>query len=222
MTTRSEAVAVARRYTRWPHGYCAAFVQKVYGHGWVGSSALDAWHRATHKHTSYPPPAGVPVYWDAKGRNPYGHIAVSLGGGKVRSSDFPRSGAVGTVDIRWIERNWPNTGRYLGWSDDIAGVIIGGAPSGSSPAPAKPTVSDTIRRFGMFIAHSQHNKDHKFLVGPTSVRKLEAQTYHNLRDLGVPVVNKAISDESIRDLSDSTTAAGGVAGPGVDTKRGPG
>ena len=125
--SREQAVREALRYTTWPHAYCAAFVQKVFGFGWVGASAIDAWNRAQHKHTDFPPPPGVPCYWGPKGHNPYGHIAVSLGGGKCRSSDYPGSGRVGTVDIRWIEQHWPNTGAYLGWSEDIAGHIIPGA-----------------------------------------------------------------------------------------------
>ena len=131
--SREQAVREALRYTTWPHAMCGAFVQRVFGWGWVGASAIDAWNRAQHKHTDFPPPPGVPCYWGPKGHNPYGHIAVSLGGGKCRSSDYPGSGRVGTVDIRWIEQHWPNTGRYLGWSEDIAGHVI---PGGGGAAPA--------------------------------------------------------------------------------------
>ena len=174
MTSRSDAVHVALRYTTWPHAMCAAFVQKVYDHGWVGASAIDAWNRARHKHTSYPPPAGVPCYWAPKGRNPYGHIAVSLGGGRCRSSDYPSRGRVGTVDIRWIETHWPNTGRYLGWSDDIAGVLIGGAspsPPATHPHPTgdwfdmatKDELRDVVRE--MFDAYAGAKPMHNSALG---------------------------------------------------------
>ena len=148
--SREQAVREAQRYTTWPHAYCAAFVQRVFGWGWVGASAIDAWNRAQHKHTSYPPPPGVPCYWGPKGRNPYGHIAVSLGGGKCRSSDYPASGRVGTVDIRWIETHWPNTGRYLGWSDDIAGHIIPGGGT-AAPPPARPQPEPSMEEPDMVI-----------------------------------------------------------------------
>ena len=139
MTSRTDAVTIALRFTTWPHAMCAAFVQRVYSMGWVGASAIDAWNRAHHKHTDFPPPPGVPCYWAPKGSNPYGHIAVSLGGGKCRSSDYPGRGQVGTVDIRWIEQHWPNTGRYLGWSEDIAGSTIpGGSAAATGKRPAAP------------------------------------------------------------------------------------
>lgn len=100
----------------------------------------------------------------------------------------------------------------------LSRYLVGSTP----PGPTQPSISDQIRRYGMFFAHSQHNKDHWYLIGPTSARRVEAQTFHNLRDLGVPVVNKVVTDETIRDVSDTGTAKGGIAAPGVDEKRGPG
>jgi hypothetical protein len=95
-------------------------------------------------------------------------------------------------------------------------------PIQPDPEPEPPTLTERIKEYGMLIAQSQHNKDHKYLIGPASARKLDAQTLHNLRKLGVPEADDVVTDESIRFLSDTGTAAGGVAAPGVDTKTGPG
>lgn len=75
----------------------------------------------------------------------------------------------------------------------------------------------------MFIGHSQHDKNIKYLIGPTSARRIKKKsTYDDLVRAGVPDTGKVISDETIRELSDTGTAAGGIAAPGVDKKRGPG
>jgi hypothetical protein len=89
--------------------------------------------------------------------------------------------------------------------------------------PATPSPSDRIREYGMYIGHSQHNPKQKILVGPTSARVIRtSQTYHDLVAAGVPDTGKVVHDDTIRELSDSGTAAGGIAAPGVDRKRGPG
>jgi hypothetical protein len=67
------------------------------------------------------------VYW---GGGTFGHIALSVGGGKVRSTDWPDKGVVGEVSIEKLTRVWNKP--YRGWSSDFAGVPIpglGGAPS---------------------------------------------------------------------------------------------
>lgn len=73
----------------------------------------------------------------------------------------------------------------------------------------------------MLLAHSQHDRNVWFLIGPTSARQVEPGTKRNLERLGVPV-RGVVADETIRDLSDTGTAAGGIASPGVDQRRGPG
>jgi len=60
-------------------------------------------------------PRGSFVYWTG-GSKGYGHVAISLGGGKVRSTDYPTSGTVGTADIGWFETHWGLP--YAGWAWD--------------------------------------------------------------------------------------------------------
>ena len=88
---------------------------------WAGISArygtaAIAWLNTNHR---FPgdrnPPRGAPVFWTG-GSHGYGHIALSLGGGKIRTTDVP-SGRVATVDLGYIERNWHE--RYAGWAWDL-------------------------------------------------------------------------------------------------------
>lgn len=56
------------------------------------------------------------VYWLGGSRG-HGHIAVSLGGGRVRSSDAGGRGIVATVPLGWVEQMWNLP--YAGWADNV-------------------------------------------------------------------------------------------------------
>lgn len=91
---------------------------------WLGiparyPDAISAWHHAGRRVTSRTPPPGIPVFF-AGGR--HGHIALSLGNGKIRTTDWPR-GRVGTTTIAELERRWHY--RYLGASFELNGQRIG-------------------------------------------------------------------------------------------------
>lgn len=94
--------------------------------------AVDGWlsepKSARHEEDRHPP-RGVPVSW-AGGTNGHGHRAISLGDGRIRSTDAGGLGRVATVDLGWVERTWGM--RYLGWSETISGQVI-------PPAPKTPT-----------------------------------------------------------------------------------
>lgn len=97
------------------------------------ADAVDGWKSEppTLRHPGdRNPPRGVPVAWSG-GRNGFGHRAISLGNGKIRSTDAGGSGVVATVDLEWPERNWGLA--YLGWSESITGLSI--------PLPEVPKTS---------------------------------------------------------------------------------
>lgn len=127
MRTAQEALSYARRYTTYTPGFCARWVQICFAGPWIGTSAIDAWRRARMKRYTWPPPAGVPVYWSG-GR--YGHVAISTGGGRCRSTDWPSRGRVSETYISSLSRSWGY--RYLGWSADVNGQGIRGIYSGPS------------------------------------------------------------------------------------------
>jgi hypothetical protein len=58
------------------------------------------------------PPPGALLFWKT-GRRP-GHVALSLGGGKIATNDILRSGRIDIVDASAPERLWGAT--YIGWT----------------------------------------------------------------------------------------------------------
>jgi hypothetical protein len=95
------------------------------------ADAEDGWKKepATARRFDRNPPAGYPVYYSG-GSQDNGHRALSLGHGKIRSTDAGGSGVTATVDLDWPERNWGL--KYGGWSTTMDGVPI---PPDKKPKP---------------------------------------------------------------------------------------
>jgi hypothetical protein len=126
----AKSVPLARRFSRFDVDMCTRFVWNCIAaprHFGI-DHAHEAWQRATDRHTDRDAPAGAPVYW---GGGTFGHIALSVGGGSVRSTDWPEKGRVGEVSIDRLTRAWNKP--YRGWSGDFAGVPIPGL--GGTPTP---------------------------------------------------------------------------------------
>ena len=86
--------------------------------------AATAWRHASDKRRGdRTPPPGAAVYWTG-GSHGYGHIAISVGHGRVRSTDAGGMGRVATVRVGWPVRHWGLN--YAGWSDTINGYTIPG------------------------------------------------------------------------------------------------
>jgi hypothetical protein len=128
MRPPSQSVVRARSYTTYRVGYCLNFVwNAIAAPQHLGISDANAgWAATRNRHSSLTPPAGVPVYW--AGGN-HGHVALSVGGGRVRSTDYPHRGTVGEVGIAELTRVWHLT--YRGWGSDYCGNPIPGLPSSS-------------------------------------------------------------------------------------------
>lgn len=146
--TAAQAATRAKSYTSWRTNRCLNFVRNmIHGTATIGlPDARSAWNKATKKVTTGTPPPGAPVYWQTFS-HPYWHIAVSIGGGYVRSTDWPVKGRVGTVSISQMTRSWNM--KYLGWSRDLAGRDIRGLEAktvSTLPAiPAPANYSETTR-----------------------------------------------------------------------------
>lgn len=136
--------ANARAYTYYRIGQCLNFVWNCTDAPRSANinDANAAWYAARMRETAGNPPAGALVYW---GGSQYGHIAVSLGNGYVRSTDYPFKGRVGTVAIYSITRSWGLS--YRGWSRDYAGHPIDGIQKAGAPPVSHPTAP--VLRFGM-------------------------------------------------------------------------
>jgi hypothetical protein len=98
------------------------------------ADAEDGWKSepSEYKHPGdRNPPRGVPVSY-VGGSHDNGHRAISLGNGKIRSTDAGGRGVVATVPLDWPEKAWGLT--YVGWSETCDGYYIP-----LPPPPAPPT-----------------------------------------------------------------------------------
>lgn len=151
---RDQAVERAKAAETNSPGTCQLWTRTIFGADSAGdrdrdgdADAVDGWlsEPPAHRHVGdRNPPAGVPVAF-AGGSKGYGHRAVSIGGGRLRSTDmrngryFP--GRVGTCTIKDIEREMNQT--YLGWSNTITGQLIPmGSPSTQSLPPSRGSKVD--------------------------------------------------------------------------------
>lgn len=102
----------------------------------IGAKYPDATTAARHAHRhAGTGPRGSFAYWTG-GSHGHGHIAINLGGGKIRSTDAGGAGHVATVPLGWIHDHWGLT--YAGWAWDVNDVsVVHTAPK--PPAPPKPT-----------------------------------------------------------------------------------
>ncbi|HWW95516.1 MAG TPA: transglycosylase SLT domain-containing protein [Vicinamibacteria bacterium] len=106
------------------HNLCLVFVRTMFDVGPMYPTAASAWIGAQYKHVGDTnPPSGVPVWWSG-GSSGAGHVALSIGNGKIVSSDIA-GGRVGLVPLAKIHDAWGLN--YLGWSEDIDGKRVWGA-----------------------------------------------------------------------------------------------
>ena len=112
----------AEKSTTNSPGYCLQWSRERAGAPAVYPDASTAWRNTNDRHPGdRNPPRGSMVYWTG-GSHGYGHIAVAVGGGKVRSTDSGGSGRVATVAISWPETYWGLP--YAGWSWDVNETTI--------------------------------------------------------------------------------------------------
>lgn len=108
-------------------GMCLEWSRERADIGPLHPDAAAAWEHAHHRHHGdRNPPRGAMAYWTG-GSEGHGHIAVAIGGGKVRSTDADGWGNVWTVDVGWPEREWGLT--YAGWADNVNDEVIPGVGS---------------------------------------------------------------------------------------------
>jgi hypothetical protein len=114
------------------------------------ADAVDGWKSepTSAKHKDRNPPRGMPVAFSGGSRG-FGHRAISLGDGKIRSTDMVGDryvpGKVGTTTIAALERAMGIT--YLGWSETITGLTIPvdkPKPPVEQPEPDAEPVTDPL------------------------------------------------------------------------------
>ena len=187
MRTASQAVAQARRYRSVRVGMCLYYVQEWFGAPHRFPDAISQWHH-TGQHGGTPA-YGTPVFY-AGGR--HGHIAISIGDGKIISTDAPSNGRVGVVDLHWPTRRWGH--QYVGWGDTLGGAHIPGvheqhrhtgAPTYLGKLQFGQRDSDSVRNLQRALnAHKMaggHNLPVTGYYGPATDQEVRlCQKLHNL------------------------------------------
>lgn len=127
---REEAALAAERTTTNVPNTCQLVTRGWFGAPSVGdfdgdgaADAEDGWKSEplSARRSDRNPPRGVPVSYLGGSRD-NGHRAISLGNGKIRSTDAGGWGRVATVDLDWPQRQWGL--KYVGWSTTIDGIEI--------------------------------------------------------------------------------------------------
>lgn len=199
MSIRSgkEAIAHAkgehyRRTRNWTN-LCLMFVRMCFGVSSRYASAETAYYNTKKRHTSWPPPAGVPVWW-TNGR--YGHVALSTGNGYCWSNDFKRRGYIDHVKIADITRYWGQ--RYRGWTEDINGVdVYDPRPTLDASAIARRTRRNLSAPQGKFLKRAvaaEVGKGRMFLrngvLGPAFRKQYKLVQAKYLKSQGAKVTDK--------------------------------
>lgn len=135
MLSPSAAIQKALSTTRNDPGMCDKWVASYYGYSSSGyATAIAHWNSipVTNKHPGdINAPAGALVFWSG-GSTGAGHVALSLGGGKIVSTDYPRSGITSTTTIDAISNGWGE--HYQGWATPVFQGQVSQASFPSSPA----------------------------------------------------------------------------------------
>jgi len=141
---------------------------------WAGINArypdaTTAWHNANNRHHGdrLGIPRGAAVYWTG-GSKGFGHIAISIGGGLVRSTDANGPGRVASRPVAWFDANWPSL-NYAGWADNINEVTIPGADGGKEEN--MPLNADDLRKIRAIVSEEVEKRVGDVVPWPTSTNK---------------------------------------------------
>jgi len=114
-------------------GYCQQQTRQWSGIAAMYPDAATAWRNTNDRHPgNRNPPRGAHVFWTG-GSSGYGHVAMSLGNQKIRSTDAGGRGRVATVDLGWVEANWGL--QYAGWAWDNNETTIPHTDEGDDDMP---------------------------------------------------------------------------------------
>lgn len=118
MLSPTQAIQNALNTSRNPVGMCDHQVATYYGYSSSGyATAIAHWNAIKDKHPGDTnAPAGSLVFWSG-GSSGAGHVALSLGGGKIVSSDYPRAGITSQTTIDAISNGWGE--HYMGWAKPV-------------------------------------------------------------------------------------------------------
>ena len=118
--------------------------------------AETAWEEAFGKHPESDPkkiPRGAVPYW-INGR--HGHVALSVGGGLCRTTDYRRPGFVDLAPIGNLA-SWCG-GRLVGWAEGLNGFDVWPDPKKPKPPPPPFGLADKERLVRHALERARKNK----------------------------------------------------------------
>lgn len=141
--TADQAVSNAKATTSCDAGMCLWQTQEWMQSPHVYPDATAQWHGAARQHPGdRNPPRGAPVFYTG-GSSGHGHACISLGDGKIRSTDCTSTYHVSDTDLGWPERTWGL--KYAGWTEDIGNVDVPYLVGGGEPQnPNDCAVGDLV------------------------------------------------------------------------------
>lgn len=130
-------------------GLCERFARTAYNYPAKYKDASAHWYDALKNgraHRGKNAPTGAFVLWTG-GSDGHGHVAISLGGGKVVSTDIKRKGRADVTTIDHINQAWGNL-NYQGWADPRHVKLSGNAPAIAATASTvvKSTSSSAVKQ----------------------------------------------------------------------------
>lgn len=155
--TPAQIVAKARAITRGYGGLCLQFTRICANIAGLHGSAKQAWAAAQHTHTGYTDaPAGAFLFMSHP-RSKYGHVAVYLGDGTMRTTNSETNRIHTDPVPKWVGWGY----KVEGWSEDLNGVHVpglkpvvrggGGAGSGGGTGAAGTTASSATTSGGVAL-----------------------------------------------------------------------
>ena len=131
----AQIVASARAITTGYGGLCLKFARTCAGIGSKYASAKLAWAGAAHKHAGYADaPAGAFLFM-AHPRSKYGHVAIYLGDGTMRTTNSTTNRIHTDRISTWV--GWGYS--VQGWSEDLNGIRV----PGLTPVVREPKTTGT-------------------------------------------------------------------------------
>ncbi|MEV7972870.1 hypothetical protein [Cellulomonas sp. NPDC089187] len=183
--TPDQAIDWALAQQRGYAGKCLAFVRTAYDIGPRYGSAKAAWENARYRHHTSDInaiPRGVPVFMSHP-RSVHGHVVIHLGGGLIRTTNS----ATGLIHTHHVS-TWLGWGySILGWTEDINGAAIPGAPT----IPTAATQATAPRKDDTDMVFVQDNAGNYYMLtdAATQARHLTPEQWSDWAKAGFGVKN---------------------------------
>jgi hypothetical protein len=88
-------------------------------------------------------PAGVVAFWEG-GSHGYGHTAITLGGGKIRTTGITNNPKVSDRDLTYITNTWKNGLKFIGYATVVVNAKGQAYNIQDKPATLPPLIPEAV------------------------------------------------------------------------------